>query len=252
MEAYDLGTAVHNPSYLLWVLRKEGEISNRKLGELFSEHDPYEMGYLSRPLRELEAAQLIRRDCEHDTFAITDLADQVLAVLNLRLHELARRRRRNSMTIEPLFHTSDSPRIDADVFVLMPFAESLTGVYRDHIVKVCGELELTCARADDFFTTNQVVHDIWDGIVQSRAVIADCTGRNPNVFYEMGLAHTIGKDVVLITQSEADVPFDIRHRRYIEYKYTPPGMGEFEVKLKRTLSEVVALEAGQQEDGQGR
>ena len=48
-------------------------------------------------------------------------------------------------------------------------------------------------------------------------MIADCTGRNPNVFYEIGIAHTLGRDVILITQNEADVPFDLRHLRYVQY-----------------------------------
>ena len=70
-------------------------------------------------------------------------------------------------------------------------------------------------------------------------MIADCTGRDPNVFYEIGVAHTVGKPVVLITQSADDVPFDLRAIRFIEYQYTPPGMRVFEERLKITLKEVI-------------
>jgi hypothetical protein len=48
-------------------------------------------------------------------------------------------------------------------------------------------------------------------------IVADVTGKNPNVFYELGLAHTIGKDVIIITQSDDDVPFDLKYLRYIKY-----------------------------------
>ena len=97
MKAYDLRTAVLDPSYLLWVLRKEGEISSKKLGDFFDEPNPYKVGYLARPLRALKAARLIRRNLAKDTFVITDLADRVLAVLNLQLRELAQRRSGDSM-----------------------------------------------------------------------------------------------------------------------------------------------------------
>ena len=83
------------------------------------------------------------------------------------------------------------------------------------------------------------VDEIWALIIRSRFIVADCTGRNPNVFYEIGIAHTIGKPVIAITQSTTDVPFDLTHRRYIEYEMTPRGMAKFEDSLARTLSDLM-------------
>jgi len=60
-------------------------------------------------------------------------------------------------------------------------------------------------------------------------------GKNPNVFYEIGIAHTLGKQTVLITQRLADIPFDLRHLRVIPYEYTPKGMQKFETSLTETL-----------------
>ena len=77
--------------------------------------------------------------------------------------------------------------------------------------------------------------DIWSAIFLAYCIIADCTGRNPNVFYEMGIAHTIGKRIILITQDEEDVPFDIRAIRFIKYEFTPRGMKQLERKLTATL-----------------
>ena len=54
-------------------------------------------------------------------------------------------------------------------------------------------------------------------ICKSSVVVCDLTGKNANVFYEAGIAHSLGKDVILITQSADDVPFDLRHLRYIPY-----------------------------------
>jgi hypothetical protein len=126
-----------------------------------------------------------------------------------------------------------------DIFVLMSFALNLQPVYQEHILNVANRLKLIAKRADDFFTAHSVVDDIWAGIYHSRVIIADCTGRNANVFYEIGMSHTIGKRVILITQNEDDVPFDLRPIRYIRYSYTPPGMRIFEEQLARTISEEI-------------
>jgi len=68
-------------------------------------------------------------------------------------------------------------------------------------------------------------------------IVADCTGKNPNVFYELGIAHTLGKPVIIITQSARRYPFDIKHIRYIQYEYTPGGLKSFEKKLAEFLRE---------------
>ncbi len=126
-----------------------------------------------------------------------------------------------------------------DLFVLMPFTEILKPIYDDHIKKVSKANNLTIARADDFFSQNSIMHEVWSAITQASIIIADCTGKNPNVFYEIGIAHTIGKPVILITQNQDDVPFDLRHIRYILYEYTPSGMIKFENSLTKTILEIM-------------
>jgi hypothetical protein len=123
-----------------------------------------------------------------------------------------------------------------EVFVLMPFSQAMQPIFDDHIKVVCTGLGLRAQRSDDFFNANVIVEDIWRAIYYAQVIIADCSGRNPNVFYEAGLAHALGRTTVLITQSLDDVPFDLRHLRVIRYAYTPPGMKEFEEDLSSTLS----------------
>jgi hypothetical protein len=123
------------------------------------------------------------------------------------------------------------------LFILMPFIPELKPVYDDHIKKVAAKLNLSIARADDFFSQNSIMEEVWSAIAQATILIADCTGKNPNVFYEIGLAHAINKPVILITQNPDDVPFDLRHRRYIKYSYTPRGMEDFERNLSSTILE---------------
>jgi hypothetical protein len=70
-------------------------------------------------------------------------------------------------------------------------------------------------------------------------VVADCTARNANVFYELGLAHVLGRPVILISQDSSDVPFNVRHIRVIRYEYTPRGMAAFEQQLAKAIREIL-------------
>jgi hypothetical protein len=141
----------------------------------------------------------------------------------------------NSIVCSPIFGVPWKPSVNADVFVIMPFLKELKPVYDDHIRSAVQKMNLTVARGDDFFTAKSVMSDIWNAMNACRLVIADCTGRNPNVFYEMGMAHTLGKPVILISQNREDVPFDIQHIRYLIYELTPGGMSEFEKNLTATI-----------------
>ena len=78
-----------------------------------------------------------------------------------------------------------------------------------------------------------MIQDVVSLIDKSRVVICDCTGRNPNVFYEIGIAHTLGREVILITQAESDIPFDLRHLRFLKYLNNSEGRNE----LRRHLAE---------------
>ncbi len=102
-------------------------------------------------------------------------------------------------------------------FVMMPFAGWFQSYYDDVFVPAIEDADLEPRRVDDLYRPSTIVHDIWRYIRQSPVMLADLTGRNPNVFYELGLAHAAGKPVLLVTQSIDDVPFDLRALRIIEY-----------------------------------
>jgi primosomal replication protein N len=124
-------------------------------------------------------------------------------------------------------------------FVLMPFAETFQPIYEDTIKPSIQRQGLRCLRADEIRGTNLITRDIWEMINRARIIIADLTDQNPNVFYEVGLAHAIGKDVLLLTQTMTDVPFDMKTMRCIVYSYTPRGMKELEEALTATVSALV-------------
>lgn len=143
------------------------------------------------------------------------------------------------MRVEPIFGESKLIVEPELCFVLMPFSTHLTPIYSDHIKSVCNQLNLKCLRADDIFSNSSIIEDIWCQINKARVIIADLTSKNPNVFYEIGIAHTIGKPVILITQDIDDILFDLRHLRHIIYQFTPRGMEKFESTLHNTINNIL-------------
>ena len=152
--------------------------------------------------------------------------------------------RARRMSVAPIFGGRGFVVDDLLCFVLMPFADELGPVYKDHIKEVVEQCGLQCVRADDVFEPGQIMEQIWGLMNRAKLVIVDLTGKNPNVFYELGVVHTLGKPVILMTQSEDDVPFDVRHLRHILYEYTPQGCRELERKLREAIQEVVGPRRG--------
>jgi hypothetical protein len=111
-------------------------------------------------------------------------------------------------------------------FVMQPFAPP-HGDYYEKIYKPAIEKTgLQPVRADaEIFGTGKIIDQVWSGINAAKVLVAELTTRNPNVFYELGLAHALNKPVVLISSNEPDVPFDLQHIRVIYYDVNDPFWG---------------------------
>ena len=118
-------------------------------------------------------------------------------------------------------------------FVIMPFRPTYNAEYERIIRPAVG---LACIRADEIYSRPQITADIWKALRSARIVIAELTGRNTNVFYEVGLAHALGKPVIIITRNEEDVPFDLKALRYRYYNVDDPFWGE---NLKKALTDML-------------
>jgi hypothetical protein len=118
-------------------------------------------------------------------------------------------------------------------FVMMPFGEWFDLYYKEIFTSAIKEAGMEPLRADELFSTGTVIEQIWEQIQKSKILLADLTGKNPNVFYELGLAHAAQKPVVFTSASLEDVPFDLRHLRVIVYDIRNPSWGE---KLKTDLT----------------
>jgi len=103
-------------------------------------------------------------------------------------------------------------------FVMMPFTSDLDWLYADLIKPVAEQFGLAVMRADEIFSPGSITEQIRVAIQQSRLCIADVTHKNPNVLYEVGIAHTLGKPTLLLTRNIEDVPFDLRSLRLIVYE----------------------------------
>jgi hypothetical protein len=129
----------------------------------------------------------------------------------------------------------------SECFVIGPFG-GWNDAYYEQIHRPAVEAaRLVARRGDDIYLATAIVHDIWQCIKKSRVLLADLTGKNANVFYELGLAHALGKPVVLLAQDLADVPFDLRALRVITFDIRDPQWGDaLKRKITSALSEVLS------------
>lgn len=133
------------------------------------------------------------------------------------------------------------PKSEADlalVTVMMPFKAEFNPVYTA-INSACDEQSMKCLRADDIWQNSTFMQDIFDLIYRSRIVVVDFSGRNPNVMYETGIAHTLGKVVVPITQSLDDVPSDLKGHRALHYYPNAEGLATLTSRLSKRINTIV-------------
>lgn len=117
----------------------------------------------------------------------------------------------------------------------MPFDDKLTQIYERYIKTPLEKEGVIVKRADDFHQSTPILDDILNSIEEADFLITELTGKNPNVFYELGRAHEKKKKVILICQSKADLPFDVNHIRSIIYDDTPEGYEYLTTKIIKYL-----------------
>ncbi|MCU0645611.1 MAG: SUMF1/EgtB/PvdO family nonheme iron enzyme, partial [bacterium] len=120
-------------------------------------------------------------------------------------------------------------------FVLMPFKDEMKEVYWKAIKPAAEDVEFDCLRVDERKGPLNIPKEIVQHIFSSDAIVADLTGKNPNVFYEMGIAHAIANKTVMIIQKTEDLPFDVNNYRCIHYEQTENGLAELKTKLSEFL-----------------
>ena len=118
-------------------------------------------------------------------------------------------------------------------FVVMPFGGQFDEIYSEIYKPAIQAMGLKPLRADDIYDNRPIIQDIKQSIQNADIILAEVTGRNPNVNYELGIAHALDKEVIIITSNSEDVPSDYRHYRYLQYNSS--GIG-WDRKLSSDLS----------------
>jgi hypothetical protein len=188
--------------------------------------DDYAVGYqLADRLRGQESNVILR---------LGKNFTRVQGLLGFSLTEMMNRKA-GAVFVNPVF--SAPTKHGFDTFVIMPFAAEFRDTLDRAIKPACKKRSLRVGRGDDLFGSRHIISDIWSAIYNSRYIIADCTGKNANVFYELGIAHAVGKHAILVTQNKDDIPFDLQHWRYVVYEATPEGFDDLSAKLDGYLLE---------------
>lgn len=211
------------------------QISGAKLRKLTTELDitDWELNRTHWAVKDVNLIQVLK------TARI--LTDEKIRELdpNSKLVRLGMTSSVTELQIRPSVFRVPSGKVEEDlVSVMMPFDTAFSKTF-DAIKAGCSSCSLRCQRADDIWDEHEIIQDVFSLIYRSRVVISDFTGRNPNVFYETGIAHTLGKIVIPIAQSKSDVPFDLGHLRFIKYLDNGEGREKMAREIVQKLRNII-------------
>ena len=124
------------------------------------------------------------------------------------------------------------------IALMIPFAaefEAVTGA----IKTASAECGMVCERANDIWEDFTIIQDVFSLIYRARIVVCDFSNKNPNVFYEAGIAHTLGRAVIPMARSVSEIPFDLRHHRHLIYLPNEQGISQMKVELKTRIMKLL-------------
>lgn len=146
----------------------------------------------------------------------------------------------NKMSVETpfLIDSSNNHMNTSTATAMMPFDPAFDDV-RDSMREACTTVGLELKAADDIWDNSILIQDIFDLISNSCIVIVDFTGKNSNVMYETGVAHALQKEVIPISQSLNDVPFDLKHHRIQMYDNNAAGRLKLQHALESRMTTIL-------------
>lgn len=142
------------------------------------------------------------------------------------------------ITFAPNVFAIPDGSIETDlVAVMMPFSPDFGDVFTA-INAACKSAKMRCLRADSIWEDSTFIQDIFALIYRAQVVVVDFTGRNANVMYETGIAHTLGKTVVPITQTNNDIPSNMSHHRALKYLANSEGLKSLTEQFSKRIVHV--------------
>jgi len=184
---------------------------------------------------------IVNKYVEHQDSTVLSYEYDILRSVIKYLEDLDRRKK--TMHIDPIFK-ADNLVIDPKmVFCALPFNDDRLEIFIEIIRPHLETMDLNAIKISDVKSiTGNIMENIWTYINKSRFVIVDISDKNPNVFYELGICHTVGKDTIIICDEDSfksdyksKFPFDISGLNTIVYKNKGAGM----IKLKEELGHVI-------------
>ena len=183
--------------------------------------------------KSLKTSKLILKEKANGQYLLTTLTGEFISTEINEVDAI------QQITFTPsVFKIPKKPTNSKLISVMMPYSSAYRGTY-EAIKKVANYLELECLRADDLWENSTFIQDIFDLIFCSRIVIVDFSERNPNVMYETGIAHTLGKVVIPITQSMNDIPSDLGHHRALKYLPNDEGYRNLSNELYKRIKTIM-------------
>jgi hypothetical protein len=146
-----------------------------------------------------------------------------------------------SQNIRSIFENNEINTKNKYCLYVGPFLDNYTSIYKNNICNSLDTIGLKVNRYNDIFSTKYVVNDVRSCINYASFIIAEISGKNPNVMYEIGISHTVGKKVILLTQNMKDVPFDLKWYRCIVYVNSKEGLIELSENILGTVKKELGI-----------
>lgn len=127
-------------------------------------------------------------------------------------------------------------------FVAMPFDGTCDSPYYNAILPACMGLDIKCIRIDEDWSQGAIMQDIINGLFDSDMVVANITGANPNVYYELGISHALPypNKTIMIAKHGTEFPFNIRAYKIIQYNdESKEGLEVLKGQLKERMKNIL-------------
>lgn len=151
---------------------------------------------------------------------------------------LSRRDSPRAIPAPRIFTNPELPVVPDLVGVVMPMHKDFSRVF-ESVQLACNGAQLHCLRGHDVWEESAVMQDAFNLVFHSRVVVVDMSGKDANVMYKTGIAHTLAKHVIPISQSLDDVPYDLI-RRAIKYTSDADGLLGLQSRLEAMLRRIAA------------
>jgi ATP-dependent Clp protease ATP-binding subunit ClpC len=142
---------------------------------------------------------------------------------------------------ESVLHDIREVEINQGVgFVLLPHTPEFNALFETSIRPAMTANGIQAHKAEDIYQPGSILSQVWRSIRTAEVIVADVSGINPNVIYELGLCYGLHRCPILLVRDPSELPFNLRSLRYIKYQNTIPGAENLKSELTQAIQEFLA------------